>query len=299
MTGTPPRRSGLPDRGSTVGIVTTYHPEPGLTDRLQAAIGSVKRVVVVDNGSTPAERREIEELERAGLVDVIWNDHNRGLAGALNQGLHAAARLDAHWALLLDQDSTARADIVAEAGRVLSPVPTQLVAAIGAGIVGRDSGASGATEQVAAVITSGTIVAVDAWRILGGFREDFFVDYVDLEFCLRARANGYAILRSRYPTLHHSIGDSHETRLLWRTVTVTHHSTERRYAITRNRLLLWRLYCRTEARFVAGDLVAFTKEVVKLISLEHDRPQKVRAVLLGIRDALRTPAEPTHTSPEP
>lgn len=293
MTETPvARRQPDPDRESVVAVVTTFHPEPGLALRIAAIRDVVRRVIIVDNASAHHERRELEELVRQGGLDALWNRQNLGLAAALNLGMSAAERLGAAWGLLLDQDSQAQPDIVGEAARVLEQAGPRPVAAIGAGIIGKDSGApAGRLTWVdeRAVITSGTLVSVEAWRNLGGFRPDFFVDYVDLEFCLRARACGYAIVRSKSPTIRHVIGHSTQRRMLWRTVTVTHHAPERRYSITRNRIVIWRSYLRREPAFVATDALAFLKELAKVAFLEDQRAAKGRAIVAGIVDGVRAP----------
>jgi len=277
------------DSNSAVAIVTTFHPTPGLGDRLAPVLREVKRLLIVDNGSATAEQREIRALVDRDEADAVWNDTNLGLATALDQGLEWAAGQNAVWALLVDQDTGVQPGIVAEAQRVLRLAGPAAVAALGAGVIGKDG--SGATDgegwrEERFVITAGTFVSVEAWRKLGGFRRDFFVDYVDIEFCLRARAAGYRILRSLNPTMQHAIGRPRRRRLAWRTVTPTFHDRSRRYWITRNRIVVWRMYGRLEPGFVIADAWAFLKELVKIVILEDDRFAKTKAIAAGIRDGM-------------
>lgn len=283
------------DRDSTVAILTTYHPEPGLTGRVAALLPQIKRLLIVDNGSASEEQYEIRDLVDKGNADAVWNRTNLGLATALDQGLAWAAEQNAEWALLLDQDSHARQNIVGEAARVLHAAGSDNgVAAIGAGILGEDNPESAegteAWREERVVITSGTLVSVAAWRALGGFRRDFFVDYVDIEFCLRARSAGFRIVRSLNPTIAHVIGRPQRRRLAGRTVTPTFHDPARRYAITRNRIVVWRMYWRKELAFVVADGWAFLKEMVKIVLLEDARPAKVRAIGRGVRQGFRDEA---------
>lgn len=281
-----------PDSSSTVAIVTTFHPEAGLIYRLATILPQVGRVLIIDNGSEASEQAEVRAMVDLGEVDALWNDANLGLAMALDQGLQWAEERGADWALLLDQDSHPTLGIVAEASRVIAAAEGGLVAAVGAGMVA--GGTDGRPDrdgwrETPVVITSGTLVSVSAWKVIGGFRRDFFVDYVDLEFCLRARGAGYRILQSMQPTIRHSIGRPERRRLLWRTVTTTHHDGRRRYSITRNRVVVWRTYWRREARFVSADLLRFVKEFVKAALFESDRRGKLRAVASGLRDGLLAP----------
>ena len=130
-----PGSATLPDRTSTVAIVTTFHPEPGLIDRISPIVAQVRRVLVVDNGSSTPEQGEIRALQDRGEVEVLWNEQNLGLSAALNTGLAWAIERGASWALLLDQDS-------------------ENVAAIGAGFVGQDVGAADSPgwQEASAVI---------------------------------------------------------------------------------------------------------------------------------------------------
>ena len=292
-----------PSPTNTVALVTTFHPEPGLGSRLGALDGQVAAVIVVDNGSRPAEIAEVDVLERDKGFEVVRNGRNEGLAKALNQGLARARERGASYALLLDQDSTPLPGLVHEVGRIIESCSHVRVALVGTAPVGRprmnrvDRHDAGWLD-VPIVITSGTILAVSAWTQLGGFREDFFVDYVDIEFSLRARANGYRVLQSLRPGIEHRIGRLQTHRVLWRTVATTHHDAARRKGITANRMVVWRTYLRTEPMYVLRDLSAFTKEALKIVLLEGDRRAKLRSIRVGFRDGMRkTIAVTTHAGP--
>jgi rhamnosyltransferase len=159
--------------------------------------------------------------------------------------------------------------------------------AAGAGWVGKESGGPPWIEAVN-VITAGSFVSLTVAGRIGGFREGLFVDYVDTEFCLRARARGYRVLASRAPAMTHRIGQPTERWIGPRAVHPTNHSAVRRYYITRNRFYVWRKYWRAEPRYVAKDMLATHKELVKLLLFEQDRPAKLRAMAAGLRDGLRS-----------
>jgi rhamnosyltransferase len=148
-------------------------------------------------------------------------------------------------------------------------------------------------EEVPALITAGSLVSLAVYRAIGPFREDFFVDYVDIEFCLRARRAGYHVVQGNAPTIEHSIGRPTRHRLIFRDVHPTNHSPARRYYITRNRILVWRLYARQEPGFVIHDAFESAKETVKLVLFEDRRRSKMRALLVGFVHGLRGLTGPT------
>jgi rhamnosyltransferase len=279
---------GALEPASVMALIVTYHPDAGVGERARPLFGTVGSVLYVDNGSRPDEIAPLEPLLRDDNVHLVRNDRNLGLATALNQGFRWAADHGLAWVLTLDQDTEPTAGVVPEAARVLAAHPGRRVAVVGAGYGDLTvAGLPPTGGEAACVITAGALHSVEAWQDLGGFRDDFFVDYVDTEFCLRARAHGYAVLRSARTTIRHAIGSpvTHDVR--FRTFTPSNHSRVRRYYITRNRILVWRTYARRELAYVAFDARASVKELAKLVLFEDDRPAKLRAVLRGARDGLR------------
>lgn len=273
---------------NVMALIVTYHPDAGVAARMRPLLDSVGGILFVDNGSEPAETAPLEALLREPGVQLLRNDRNVGVATALNQGFKRAADRGFVWVLTLDQDTAPSSAVVSEAARVLAASGDRPVAVVGAGrpdIVAKGPPPLG--DEVAYVITAGALNAVGAWRGLGGFRDDFFIDYVDIEYCLRARAAGYAVLRSGIQTTGHKVGEPtrHQTGL--RGFTTSNHDRTRRYYITRNRIIVWRAYAGRERAFAASDLMHAAKEFVKLVLFESDRGGKMRAIARGLWDGIR------------
>lgn len=285
---------GAPTAGNTVAVIVTYQPAADVVGHAVALVGQVACIVVVDNGSASESLPILDSLAALPSVTVIRNPVNEGIAHALNQGAEAATDAGADWLLTLDQDAAPGPDIVGISRRACEAYPRLgRLAVIGAASredLARSRRASNQGRpwiETSAVITAGSLVSLAVVRAIGGFREDLFIDYVDIEFCLRARANGFRVLASLAPTITHSIGQPTVRAIGPRSVTPTNHPAFRRYYITRNRLLVWRRYYRTDSRYVARDILASQKELLKLVLFEQDRASKVRAMLAGIRDGVR------------
>jgi rhamnosyltransferase len=276
-------------------VVVTFHPDPGLVTRLASLLTQVGVIVVVDNGPCPADLPADDDPTLQNRVEIIANSENRGIGTALNQGLRRAKQRGFSWALTLDQDSSPLPNLVAAGGRAFEAYPEpERLAAIGAAMVGAAVGGSpdrnhaptAAYRRMAAVITSGTLQSIPAWERLGGFREDYFIDCVDTEFCLRARSRGLEIIQATEPALGHRIGVPTRKWVLGRWMIPTNHSPLRRYYVTRNRISFWRKYARSDGRFVAEDMRQSVREWVGIAFAESDRPAKLRAILAGFRDAV-------------
>lgn len=284
-----------PGPSSVAAVVVTFHPKPDFAAKLASLLPQVGAIIVVDNGSCPADLPAGDDPAFAGKVEIIANSENRGIGAALNQGLRRAQERGFSWALTLDQDSSALPNLVAAGARAFEAYPEpERLAAIGAAVAGEAAGGSpdrnrpptAAYRRMAAVITSGTLQSILAWERLGGFREDYFIDCVDTEFCLRARSQGLHIVQATEPALAHRIGTPARKRALSRWMIPTNHSPLRRYYVTRNRISLWRKYARSDGRFVLADMRQSIREWVGVAFAETNRPAKLRAILAGIRDAL-------------
>ena len=106
-----------------------------------------------------------------------------------------------------------------------------------------DESASGFSwRERKTVITSGSLVSVGVYDAIGPFRDAFFIDHVDDEYCLRARKMGYRVLSTCKPVMLHSVGASTLHRLLWKKTGVTNHPPFRRYYMTRNHIILMKEY---------------------------------------------------------
>ena len=285
-----------PAAGNVVAVIVTLGPDRDVIHHVETLIGRVRRVVVVDNGSGAEAAWVLDSIAAVPSAEVIRNPANLGIARALNQGAQVASDAGADWLLTLDQDAEPADDIVGIAGRTFGAYPDRdRIAVLGstsfeasrAGWVHAEGRGQPWIEAVN-VITAGSFISLAAFREVGGFREDLFIDYVDTEFCLRARARGYRVVASRAPAMTHRIGQPTERWIGLRAVHPTNHSAFRRYYITRNRYLVWRRYWRTESRFVAKDILAAHKELVKLVLFERDRGDKLRAMAAGLRDGLRS-----------
>ena len=279
-------------------VVVTYHPDGDFGARLRRVIPQVAATVIVDNGSSAASVALLHGLSTSLPVTLIGNGANLGVARALNQGLRYALDRGHAWALLLDQDTVVDHDLVESllAAYAACPGPAQ-TAAVGSRF--RDSHDRPAEvralpaqgqlwREVEAVITSGTLLPLAAFAVIGPFREEFFIDYVDIDYCLRARAKGYRIIETRRALMSHTVGAPTRHALLGRGKWTTNHSAERRYYIARNNTVLLREYGTSRGGSWRWKSIVRSFRLCKRIALfEHDKLAKLVAVGQGWWDGMR------------
>jgi rhamnosyltransferase len=285
-------------RSDICAAVVTFFPEPESAEHLRALAPQVGRILVIDNGSPPESLEPIESAARTIAVSVVRLGSNLGIATALNTGLRLAASQGFRWLATFDQDSRATESMLEEMAKALAAFPERdrvgLVAPLHqdrrVGITvsdGRHEEAGPGWNVIRTTMTSGNLVNIAAAQAVGGFDESLFIDYVDHEFCLRLRRRGYRILEATRAVLDHALGNLEMRSLGMARMGVTHHPALRRYYITRNRMLVWRGYWRSEPAWVLRDMRRFLSESAGIVLFEKDAAAKVRMTLRGIRDASR------------
>lgn len=272
-------------------VVVTYFPDSGLRERLAELLPQVGFLIVVDNTPLGQSDSSVEALVPADEgVCLLRNAANRGVAAALNQGLEAARARGFLWLLTMDQDSRSDPDLVRTLCRIRDLcVPTPRV--VGANYRdlrnGRTKVRDGAVEDALeqkTVITSGSLVDVEFAFAIGGFRDDFFIDQLDHEFCLRVRARGGRVVIGRRPVMNHSVGEAGGAWLPGLGF-LPNHSPLRKYYMVRNSLVTVAAYWRSEPDWCFRRMVRLVCGICMIPFVEDRRWMKLRAALAGVTDA--------------
>jgi rhamnosyltransferase len=279
-------------------VLVTYHPDPVFPSRLARIVPQVGATVVVDNGSSDSAIDMLGRVTAAAAgATLIRNVENFGIAKALNIGVRHAQAKGSAWALLLDQDTLVDTDMVAQLLSIQASCLTEKVAAIGSRF--RDTHGQAVEpirlnaqgehwQEVESVITSGCLLSLRAYADVGPFRDDFFIDYVDIEFCFRARAAGFRVIQTRAPLMSHTVGAPTAHSALGSKTWTTNHSAERRYYIARNDTVMLREYGTFgRGHWLWKSLTRSFRLSKRIAFYETDKLNKIAAVWQGWRDALR------------
>jgi rhamnosyltransferase len=289
----------LPIPGTDVcAVVITYHPDSAFPTRLSGVSAQVGMIVIVDNGSADAERSMLREAASNSKMDLVFNAENLGVARALNIGVERAAALGYSRVLLLDQDSRVDHDMVRTLSVIHASFPDrERLAIVGSGFndpTKRTAGAIGDDSpgepwvDAECVITSGSLLPLAAYRAIGPFREEFFIDYVDEEYCRRARAKGYRVIQSRKQLMSHTIGSPTVHEMFGMRKWTTNHPPDRRYYIARNNTVLLRECGNYPAGLWALKSFGRCLRLCKRIALyEQLKTRKIVAVGHGWWDGIR------------
>lgn len=283
-----------PTPENTCAIFIAYFPEAQFSQRLEKMRRQVAKVLVVDN--TPggsglgASLRSQDGLD----IEVIENRANLGVGAALNQGFARAIQHGYHWVVTFDQDSWAQDHLVSTlAGIIRRQSRQDRVGIVGCNFedqnlntpaIKPDSGGQDFLETLT-VITSGSLMSTAVFSAVGPFRQDFFIDFIDHEYCLRLRKRGYSVLMSTVPLMTHALGTAEKFHLA---LVLTNRPPLRRYYMARNCLLVAKEYFMEAPiwtlKAMLGTLVF---AALKIPFEKTDRSRKFRATLCGAWQGIR------------
>lgn len=230
--------------------------------------------MVVDNGSGNEIALWVDQWFRPE-VQCISLRENMGIAYAQNRGIEWCKLRGASHVLFLDHDSIPANDMVkillnslailpcagavgpnyADSRRNINDNP--FIRIVGLRLLRVACSDSREVLEVDHLIASGSLAPMEVLEAVGPMREDFFIDYVDIEWCLRAKYAGYLLYGVCAARMEHRQGDL-PVQFLGREYLT--HSPQRHYFHVRNALLIysepwvplnwklvsaWRLFLRT------------------------------------------------------
>ncbi|WP_047049279.1 glycosyltransferase family 2 protein [Vibrio mexicanus] len=215
-------------------------------------------LVVVDN--TPSVNKIYSSRQIANARLYIDNGDNLGIAKALNQGLEFGLKgksdqeLKRTWCIQFDQDSRIEHSVLMkmkEAAEAASEKTAAIAPSYYETNVGRVAPAIrvkpfhivkitpiGERPILASyVISSGCVINLYAANVIGLHDESLFIDFVDIEWGLRASSLGFKIWLLPTVKMTHCLGDN---PVKLGNVKLPNHSPIRHYYYFRNVLLMVR-----------------------------------------------------------
>ena len=195
------------------GIVVLYNPDAeNVLENIKTFYGQLDYLFLVDNSERPNQSliSFCEKQESECDIQYIFQNGNFGIAHALNRGIKLAKQYESDWLLTMDQDSLFQRNSFREYINCIEKFE------------GKKSEVALFTpyhktkfdllhkefdfEYKKAVMTSGNFLKLSVIESVGTFREDYFIDNVDHEFCLRLRKHGYKIVQINKIHLIHELG---------------------------------------------------------------------------------------------
>lgn len=239
-------------------IIVTYNPAAiELSSLIEAIDLNKNNIIIVDNNSSDVSFLERFHCEKFKLV--ILNS-NEGIAKAQNIGISLARKLSSKYVMFFDQDTKIQPNFIQQMRNTYEKLKKTSIDKFIVGPVFFDARYKFEYPQirlskfgtrtkinvsemlspvnVSCLISSGMFMEADAFNDIGTMNEDFFIDYVDTEWTLRAINKGYKCYVFPELIMEHEIGHDNFKFLFWR---VPVHSYNRRFYRIRNAYYLLNL----------------------------------------------------------
>lgn len=237
-------------------IIVLYMPNSKLLDRLLSSlVGQVGMVYIIDNTPAKLYGSFVEKMHQKNSANIVYHPlgENYGIAKAQNVGIELAIESGCDHIAFFDQDSALEKDMMNE---LLLIEKKLLEDSVNVGVIGPVyiDEKTGKNSNVIRhgrftvnkiqvthkdkfpiradyLISSGSLIRVSVLKVVGLMREDLFIDWVDVEWCLRAGSLGFLNFVVPSVAMVHSIGDSFIT-VGKRAINL--HNDIRNYYIVRN-----------------------------------------------------------------
>jgi rhamnopyranosyl-N-acetylglucosaminyl-diphospho-decaprenol beta-1,3/1,4-galactofuranosyltransferase len=299
-------------------VVVTYNNGSSIGNLIEALLTQSKQleeIVVVDNASSDATPEIVKQ--KFPQVTLVANESNTGVGGGYAQGMGYAYQKGYEWVWLLDGDCLPQISALEQLAKAFTRLkPTHLKIGVLAscpvnpstnqrydgflwrGRFVRLPGELARCQEpfpVDTLISSGCLVSRNVIRDVGLPRVDFFMDFVDHEYNLRVRRNGYEIIFVPASIIYHEMGKSPVVRsriirAIARLATKSPLVVEapwRQYYIVRNQVYtFWHEFRNYEALFFCA-LGVMRMIMGMFLFNEKDKVKRIRYMILGLRDGLK------------
>lgn len=267
-------------------VIVLFNPSCSIMEKVEQIVSDESEFVFVDNSLTPNEIRNEK-------VKYIHNKNNGGIAGAFNMGISYLYSKGCDFVFTFDQDSIIPANFFSAMKLFIAEKKAEIVCPnffdvnsktyatfvklkkFSYHVVDRP-------ETTAFAISSGMGISKEVWNKLGKFKEEYIIDHVDTDYCLRAMGKNINIYVNYDVCLEHSIGNRTVHKLLGITIKPNHHSAVRKYYIVRNGTHLSFHYFFRYPSYFYLNFLRVIHESVCVLFYEKCKIVKVKAVIKGL-----------------
>jgi len=187
-------------------VVILYNSTIETITNIKSYYEAVEKIFVFDNTETESLIRH--ELQTLPKIEFFHNFENEGIARRLNQACQRAIAEKFEWLLTMDQDSSFSQKVIFSYFNCFKQHNKINVAVIGTKYGSTIESASTKCDAKEAedLITSGMLINLSFFEEIGGFDEALFIDYVDNDYCIRAKMAGYNIIQFSNISIVHQLG---------------------------------------------------------------------------------------------
>lgn len=265
------------------GVVILYNPREYFLKNILSYLEQINELLLFDN-STEKQEWLLNFVGSNSKIKYVCFEKNMGVAFALNYAANTFLKTDYDYLLTMDQDSFAPENMIEK----VLPLTTYsqkvgIITPLHANKYNIPSTSGADTEEILVAKTSGNLLSLEAYKRTGPFNEDYFIDYVDIEYCMRLNLTGYKVIQNNSVILEHNEANIIEKHFFFRKVYPYNHSPIRFYYKTRNRFYLRDIYKHRFPEYFNIEIKLFLNNFLKVLLYEDHKYLKFKMSLLGYK----------------
>ena len=265
------------------GVVVLYNPDDLVYNNMNTYITDIDRLYIIDN-SLESNEKKLGML-KSGNYEYHHLGKNKGLASALNIGCALALDAQYEYVLTMVQDASFKQGSLNQMKNSLGSDcqicgPSILIQ------YNEDNEIKEREKESYSewLITAGTIMSLDAWNKVGRFDDDFFIEFIDIDLCLRFMINGYKLHRVKDAYISLMQGVCHQHYLGKKVVYTSDAAPLRTYYLFRNGTYIRVKYGKKYSSFVDAH---YGRYIIKVILYEDNKIKKLINAFKGWVDGYK------------
>lgn len=262
-------------------IVVWYHPNNDAAECVHTFASIFGHVIVVDNSSEDNSLL----LNQSETISYLPQNQNMGIAFALNLACNTALSMNYDWVMTMDMDGHIQSDTLHDFLSYVSNYNSKdklgLISPRHLLECERFVSIKESYSYPSTVMTSLNLVQLSAFRKIGGYNNDLFIDRVDDDFCIRLQQAGFEVVVVNPIVVTHKLGKAKEFMFLGRRKVKLMHSPKRMYTMVRNTLYMIQWYPLYK-KYYRAKLRTYVKYA--LLYSSSTRFSKLSFMLRGWRD---------------
>ena len=272
---------------SVFGLIVLHNPQRSYLSNICSVHEQVSELMIFDNSlKTASWILDFTKMKEK----IIYRNFkkNMGVAFALNYAADYSIHNGFTFLLTMDQDSYATPGMVKKMlGSVKNTDDVGIISPYHKNKISTHKVPGTEIEDKLVVMTSGNLLNLNAYQKVGPFREDFFIDYVDTEYCMRLKKNNFRVVRVNSVPIYHNEANVSKKKVFGKGVYPYNHAPRRLYFKVRNRFYLRDLYKKTFPDYFEYEYPLFRNMLIKILLFEKERIKKIKYAIKGFIDYKR------------
>lgn len=280
-------------------IIVTYNPTEKFEENIKNILSQIRKLYIVDNNSS--SKNIIKNLEKHPKIQVIYNENNIGLGAAQNIGIRESLKNNSDWILLFDDDTEIPHKYVESMLNEYKKIKDDKISILFPRIEHKNSKKKTLyveynkkikiktdikenNTNILVGMASGSLIKSEVIKKIGLFKEDYFIEYIDYEFCLRNIKNGYLNLLVAEIQLNQRVGNTKDIKIGNIVVSPSWHNPIRLYYKLRNFIWLRKEYNKNFPEYMRYEILKNIWIIIRSMIFESDKILRIKYIQKGLKD---------------